>query len=173
MDRLSRESVKGDDIWNYQHSLTFRSYNTSVVFPNFFITTATAEWTFPMHCSSQQYYSKDYCKTRGHDASAFGTIHMYQVIRDSIAAMLHEENSQWFQRVSITLFDLSISSGALFSLMSLFGASPSIHRPTISVVLVCLLQNAWRRANRRPRSSMPILKRFSTAMWMSNGLQGD
>ena len=47
-----------------------------------------------MHCSSSAYYPE-----RGHDMSAFSTIHMYQIIRDTMEAILTEKNSQWFTRV--------------------------------------------------------------------------
>ena len=31
--------------------------------------------------------------------AAFSTIHMYQIIRDTMEAILQEKNSQWFTRV--------------------------------------------------------------------------
>ena len=51
MFRLCREPVQGDDIHRYQNSLLFVDEDTSLEFPNLFITIAPAEWKFPMHCS--------------------------------------------------------------------------------------------------------------------------
>ena len=72
MFRLCRESVPGDEIYRYQNSLLFTNEDTSLDFPNLFITIAPAEWKFPIHCSAQGYYPD-----RGHDMAAFSTIHMY------------------------------------------------------------------------------------------------
>ena len=49
MFRLCRESVPGDDIYSYQHSLLFANEDTSLDFPNLFITIAPAEEKFPKH----------------------------------------------------------------------------------------------------------------------------
>ena len=63
-----RTAVKGDILWKYQHR-NVSDIDTSLEFPNLFITIAPAEWTFPMHCSQQSYYEKDV--DRGHDTACF------------------------------------------------------------------------------------------------------
>ena len=94
MHHLCRESVAGDEISTYQNSLLFHWCDTSLEFPNLFVTIAPAEWKFPMHCSAQAYYPD-----RGHDMAAFSAIHMYQLVRDTMEAMLNESNSRWFTKV--------------------------------------------------------------------------
>ena len=89
MFRLCRESAPGDEIHRYQNSLLFTNEDTSLDFPNLFITIAPAEWKLPMHCSAQAYYPD-----RGHDMACFSSIHMYQIIRDTMEAILNEPNSQ-------------------------------------------------------------------------------
>ena len=91
---LCRQSAPGDEIDRYQNSLKFDEHDTSLEFPNLFITIAPAEWKFPMHCSAQSYYPD-----RGHDMACFSTIHMYFVIRGTMDAILNEPNSQWFTKV--------------------------------------------------------------------------
>ena len=94
MFRVCREAVPGDELHRYQKSLLFTDEDTSLEFPNLFITTAQAEWKFPMHCSAQAYYPD-----RGHEAACFSSIHMYKAIRSTMEAILKEPNSQWFTKV--------------------------------------------------------------------------
>ena len=67
MDYRCRSAVKGDPIYDYQHSLANRDFDTSLSFPNLFWTIAPAEWKFPMHGILDSYYPG-----RSHDVAALG-----------------------------------------------------------------------------------------------------